>query len=131
MDIIKSFPYSSLIIPQFSRLFEIINSSATVLNAGFALGFIHSCKRNKQKIISNPLLTLFSATFSGFITAFFTNIIGSFMPKNIRFLIPLTVLLLCYYYGGKNDGNGDNDDNNANNKRDNTYDTEHIYADNI
>lgn len=130
MNSVVYYYHSSSITSPFSRIFDIMNSSNTMLTASFALGFMHSCKKNKQRIIDRPLFSLFNASIGGIITSYFANLIGSFMPQNFRFLIPLTILILCYYYNGKN-GNDGNDSNNNNKIYNDTYDLEKIYGNDI
>lgn len=78
-------------------LFTTLNSQNTVRTSGFLLGFIHAIKFNKQTL-DHPLVTVWNASWEGVITTIGASIVGSFLPPNMRFFIPLITVVACIHY---------------------------------
>lgn len=74
-----------------------LNSDQSVTLSGFMIGFIYSFKFNKRTL-QYPLSTIFDSALSGFLTAWGADIVGNFIPPNLRFIIPLTAIASCIYY---------------------------------
>ncbi len=62
---------------------------------GFLLGF--GCVVNVMDLTERPLSTLFSAAFAGAVSGFGGSIVQEFLPKNLRFLIPISCTSCVVY----------------------------------
>lgn len=79
------------------QLIDVMNSDLAITTSGFLLGFIHNFKFNKQTL-NNPLSTIFGSSICGFFTSIGAEIVAGFLPPNLRFLIPTTIMSSCAYY---------------------------------
>jgi predicted nucleotidyltransferase len=73
---------------------DTLNTDESMVYAGFALGFIHSCN-DKNLFIENPLSSILIGAIMGFITSIGSTIVSSFVPARFRFIIPLAVTASC------------------------------------
>lgn len=78
------------------KLYYTANSEITVINSGFALGFVHTIDR--ENIVTKPLTTIFCGTIFGGFTMIGATFVGSIMPPHIRFIIPLAVCMSCAHH---------------------------------
>jgi hypothetical protein len=74
-----------------------LNSESVVVLSGFMIGFVNRVKFNTNTL-ENPLSSLFDASVLGFFTSLGAKIVASFLPSNLKFMIPTLAVLSCIYY---------------------------------
>ncbi|QKF94212.1 hypothetical protein QKU48_gp0754 [Fadolivirus algeromassiliense] len=93
-----------------------LNNDSAVVTSGFMIGFMHELKFN-ESTLQNPLSTIFSASISGFITSLGASVVGSILPQQMRFIIPIAAVTSCSYYKYKDLKGPKSTNNNKNNDK--------------
>lgn len=70
---------------------SVFNKKATISNFGFLYGVVYNIEKNE--LLEYPLSTLFGSLFGGIMYAIGSSIIASFLPEEIRFIVPLSLTI--------------------------------------
>lgn len=98
MKIFKMNPSPAIISKNtFINLLEFMNSDEVVYISGFMFGFLYNF-RFRKSTLQEPLNTILGSAFAGMFTTFGTGIVAWFLPRELRFIIPSTLIASCVYY---------------------------------
>ena len=83
--------------PIISSIHKSLCSDGAMFNSGFFLGFIQTVKFNKTTL-DNPLSTIWDASLNGMFTGLGGLLASTFIPRPLKCIIPMSVLVCCIYY---------------------------------
>lgn len=79
-----------------ATVFNFLNDDETIKLAGFANGFVY--EMNKNNLLEAPWTSVLHSSFYGFLTMCGASFVSSWLPPNLRCVIPIAVSVSCVYY---------------------------------
>lgn len=96
MSTLAAKPVSKYAKTLFQKMFIAGNSDITIINFGFALGFVHQC--NANDLVKYPLSVACIASIAGCFTSLGSCMASIFVPPQIKFVIPLAICMSCTHH---------------------------------